>query len=315
MIVQLLVGVVVFVTAVKLLNRPRENDPAKRIARLVEPRRVHATDDAKLAGFADRFTAATEPWLARLPGWASFANRLERGGVERRPVAVAWLVAAVALFLAFVMLLAGAGLFTTALVVVLALGAAHGWLHLRIARRRRAFEERLPDVLTEIASALRAGHGFLQALQAVAADAAPPIGPELLRALTEARLGRPLEDALLSMGTRVRSKDLDFVLDAVLVQRQVGGSLAGIFELVSDSVRGRQQFAMKVRALTGMGRLSAGVLLALPILMALVLTLLNSTYMAPLFTTGLGRMLIVGSVVLLAIGTVWLQRVAAADVA
>ena len=168
-------------------------------------------------------------------------------------------------------------------------------------------------MLTEIGSALRAGHGFLQALQAVALDAAPPVGPELQRALAEARLGRPLEDALLSMGARVRSDDLDFVLDAVLVQRQVGGSLAGIFELVSESVRGRQQFAMKVRALTGMGRLSAGVLLALPVLIGLVLTFLNGAYMSPLFTTGTGRMLLGGSVVLLSIGMVWLQRVAAAE--
>jgi tight adherence protein B len=219
-----------------------------------------------------------------------------------------WLLAA-ALLLAAVLGLAAGGplggvvaLFAAAACIRLALG-------LRASRRRRAFDEHLPDVLAEISSALRAGHGFLQAVQAVAADAPSPIGPELQRVLAEARLGRPLEDALLAAGDRIGSEDFDFVLDAVVVQRQVGGSLAGIFEIVGDSVRQRQQAELKLRALTATGRMSAAVLLGLPIVIALGLTLLNHAYMQPLYDTGTGRMLLGGSIALIAVGSVWLHRI------
>ena len=85
--------------------------------------------------------------------------------------------------------------------------------------------------------------------------------------LTETRLGRPMDDALTDMAERVGSKNLSFVVTAVTIQRQVGGSLAGIFDMVADAVRNRQQFARKIKALTAMGRTSAYVLVGLPFFM------------------------------------------------
>ena len=110
--------------------------------------------------------------------------------------------------------------------------------------------------------------------------------------LTETRLGRPMDDALADMAERVGSNNLSFVVTAVTIQRQVGGSLAGIFDMVADAVRNRQQFARKIRGLTAMGRMSAYVLVGVPFFMAGTITLLNTDYMRPLFQTGTGQKLL-----------------------
>src|SRR5207237_10688188 len=88
------------------------------------------------------------------------------------------------------------------------------------------------------------------------------------RVLTDTRLGRPMDEALDEMADRVGSKNLQFVITAVTIQRQVGGSLAGLFDMVAEAVRNRQQFARKIRSLTAMGRMSAYVLCGLPFFLA-----------------------------------------------
>jgi tight adherence protein B len=194
---------------------------------------------------------------------------------------------------------------------LLAVGLLRAFLALRVSRRRRAFEDQLPELLSSLGSALRAGHGLNQALAAVAADAPEPTSTEIGRVLAEARLGRPVEDALGDLGGRIGSQDLDFVLDAIVIQRQVGGSLAGIFELVGESVRQRQQFALRMRALTAMGRTSALVLIALPFGLGLVLSVLNRGYLHPLLSTGEGQLMLAVAAVLMTVGALWLKTIVA----
>ena len=117
--------------------------------------------------------------------------------------------------------------------------------------------------------------------------------------LTETRLGRPMDEALADMAARIGSKNVSFVVTAVTIQRQVGGSLAGIFDMVADAVRNRQQFARKIRSLTAMGRASAYVLWALPFFVLGTSTLLNREYMDPLYRTSTGhKLMIVGLVMI-----------------
>ena len=123
-----------------------------------------------------------------------------------------------------------------------------------------------PDLLVTLAASLKAGHSFRQGIQAVVDEGQPPASKEFNRVLTETRLGRPMDDALADMAERIGSKNLSFVVTAVTIQRQVGGSLAGIFDMVADAVRNRQQFARKIRSLTAMGRVSAYVLVGDPVL-------------------------------------------------
>src|SRR6185369_8617593 len=141
------------------------------------------------------------------------------------------------------------------------------WIWLKMRKRLKAFEDQLPDLLITIAASLKAGHSFKQGLQAVVDEGHPPANKEIKRVLTEASLGRSMDDALADMSERLGSKNFEFAITAVTIQRQVGGSLATLFDMVADTVRQRQQFARKVRALTAMGRMSAYTLIAIPFLL------------------------------------------------
>ena len=148
-------------------------------------------------------------------------------------------------------------------------------------KRIRAFEDQLPDLLITIAASLKAGHSFKQGLQAVVDEGHPPANDEIRRVLTEASLGRSMDDALAEMADRVGSANFEFAITAVTIQRQVGGSLASLFDMVADTVRQRQQFARKIRALTAMGRMSAYTLIGIPFFIAGTVTLLNRELHAP----------------------------------
>jgi tight adherence protein B len=160
-----------------------------------------------------------------------------------------------------------------------------------------------------LSASLRAGHSFDQALQVVSADIGQPAERELQRVVGEVQLGRALDDALLDLGNRVGSVDLAFVLAAITVQREVGGSLASLFELVADTVRAREQFRRKLRALTGMVRTSANVLTALPFVAALFITALDGSYMRPLWRSSSGHLLVAAALAMMTVGTAVLRRI------
>jgi tight adherence protein B len=176
------------------------------------------------------------------------------------------------------------------------------WVRMKARKRKRMFEDQLADVLTTISSSLKAGHSFNQSLNAVIKETPNPTSEEFQRVMTEARLGMPLEDALETMAKRLGSNDFDFVVTTVNIQRTVGGSLAEILEMVGDTVRGRQQFRKKVKALTSMGTASAYVLLAMPVFMAGILTLMNRRYMQPLFYTDTGHKLLMAGAFFMVVG-------------
>ncbi|HVA31654.1 MAG TPA: type II secretion system F family protein, partial [Gaiellaceae bacterium] len=160
-----------------------------------------------------------------------------------------------------------------------------------------------------IAASLKAGHSFRHAVQAVVDEGAEPAAKEFRRVLTETRLGRTMDDALAEMSDRIGSKNLAFVLTAVTIQRQIGGSLAGLFDMVADTVRQRQQFARKIRGLTAMGRMSAYVLAGLPFFIAFMVTLINPAYMTPLWHTTTGHDLVAIGVSMLMVGSLILKKI------
>ncbi|MGZ4440382.1 MAG: type II secretion system F family protein, partial [Gaiellaceae bacterium] len=163
--------------------------------------------------------------------------------------------------------------------------------------------------LDNLAASLKAGHGFDHALHNLSTDIGDPAGREFRRVVAEVHLGRPLESALADLGKRVRSKDLEFVLDAISVQRQVGGSLADLFALVAETVRQREQFRRKLKAITGLPRMSARILTGLPIVVALLLSAINHSYMAPLWRSGGGRIMLLVTLAMIAVGSVMLRRI------
>jgi len=197
------------------------------------------------------------------------------------------------------------------LVAGFAVGAAGPFVVVTMKARKRlkAFDNQLPDLLITLAASLKAGHSFRQGIQTVVDEGQEPASKEFKRVLTDAQLGRPMEDSLSEMATRVGSKNFTFVINAVTIQRQVGGSLAGLFDMVAETVRQRQQFARRIRSLTAMGRLSAYVLVGLPFFLAFVMTLVNRDFMSPLWERHAGHLLIATGLTMMAIGSAILKKI------
>jgi tight adherence protein B len=265
----------------------------------------------RLVGSFGGVLGATEQVGVRFARWRSFERLLERAQVPLRAVELLYAMLGAGFGLALLAALFGPPPLVILLAMCTGLTLPLVLVALRARRRRRAFEDQLPDVLLTLASGLKAGQSFRQGIQTVVDEGQDPAVTEFGLVLNESRLGRPLEAALKDMADRVGSKDFAFVVSAVTIQRQAGGSLAGIFDLVSDAVRERQQFGRRIKALTATGRMSAYVLVALPIGLALALTAINGEYMAPLFTTPLGRVMIGAGLVMMAIGSLILRKIVA----
>lgn len=251
----------------------------------------------------------TESALGELSAWRRLGRLIERSGLTLSIGAVPYLAGAAALCFGLFGAVIGVGsILTIALMLV---GLASPLLVFSIAARRRtkAFDRQLPDVLATVASTLRAGHGLRTAMRAVSEDGSPPASQEFSRVLGEERLGRPLGDAITAMCERIGSEDLEYVATAIKVHSQAGGSLATIFDTLSETVRERQRHARKVRALTSMGRMSAMVLTCLPFALAFIMTTISPHYMAPFYKTSSGQALIVFSIISMGIGGLLLRRI------
>jgi tight adherence protein B len=247
--------------------------------------------------------------LGRHSQWRSIQRLLVRGDVPLRPAEFLWLMLGSAILGCLVFAVAGAPALLVLLATCISGAIPYGFVALRVRRRSRAFEDQLPDMLTTIAASLKAGHSFKHGLQAVVEEAQPPASNELKRVLTEAGLGRPLDDALADMAERVGSENFGFAITAVTIQRQVGGSLATLFDMVSETVRNRQQFARKIRSLTAMGRMSAYTLVGVPFFIGGMVTLMNAQYMRPLFHSSTGHLLLFMGFGMLAIGAMILKKI------
>ena len=201
-------------------------------------------------------------------------------------------------------------------IVIAAIGGAFPTLLLRQALKRRSdqLREQLPDVLTIMASSLRAGHSFLQSLDTVAKEITQPAAAEFQRVVAEIRLGRPAEDALEALAERVGSPDFKWAVLAVNIQREVGGNLAEILDTVADTLRERAMLRRQIKVLTAEGRLSAWVLGALPFAIALYMYAVNPTSIGKLFDNTYGIIMIVVALVLLVAGILWMRKIVDIDV-
>jgi len=183
------------------------------------------------------------------------------------------------------------------------------YLNSRHRNRRKRFERQLPDTLTLLSSSLRAGFSLMQGLEAVAQEIADPMRKELQRVFTEVRLGRSVEDALQDSAVRMESRDLEWTVMAIRIQREVGGNLAVLLDTVSDTMVKRERVRRELSALTAEGRLSAIVLSAISPLLLLVIWLLQPEYLKPLWTEPIGIVAIVGALALEVAGWFWLRKI------
>ena len=285
----------------------------KRIAAYTEPKKraieIPGVAPVKISMLSQLF-AATEKIAGSLNYWKRLAFRLEQADLPLRAAEVVYIQMGALLILGvfgrFVL-----GLNGLLELVPLATGLLLPSLFVRFMAKRRlnAFEGQLPETLITLAASLKAGHAFNSALASVVKEGADPTSKELGRVAQEIQLGMTSEAALEAMAQRMNSTNFGFVVMAVNIQRTVGGSLAEILDMVADTVRQRQQFTRKVKALTAQGRMSAYVLLAMPFLMGLAIFALNPAYMSILFTSTAGKFMIGGSLVMMAIGAMIIRKI------
>jgi tight adherence protein B len=188
------------------------------------------------------------------------------------------------------------------------------WVRRARSKRQKRMGEQLADVLGILASSLRAGHSFLQALDQVANEIKDPSASEFHRVVSEIRLGRSVDQAMVEMAERVGSEDLRWAIMAVNIQRQVGGNLAEVLDIVANTVRERAYVQRQVRVLSAEGRISIAILAALPFGMFAYLALTNPSYVMLLFTTMMGRILLVAGAALMSLGFFVMTRIVRIDV-
>lgn len=194
-----------------------------------------------------------------------------------------------------------------------------GFLRLRQRQRRVKFARQLADALMLLVSSLRSGYSFLKGIELVAAEMDDPIAKELKRTLREVQLGSTVDQALLNLAHRVNNSDLEIVVSAFLVQRDVGGNLTELMEKVAETIRERLRIEGDIRVLTAQGRISGAIVTAVPIVVFVAILLINPGYFAVMFqgpffkvgpfTVPLGMALLSGAVVLQAIGALWIYRI------
>lgn len=161
------------------------------------------------------------------------------------------------------------------------------YLTIRARNRIKAFNDQLGDTITLMANSLRSGYSFLQTLDMVAREAPSPVSTEFNRVVQEVGLGRSTEEALDGLLRRIPSDDLELLITAVNIQHEVGGNLAQILDTIGHTIRERVRIKGEIRTLTAQGRISAYVITALPVALAIFISVINPEYMAPIFTFGL----------------------------
>jgi tight adherence protein B len=256
----------------------------------------------------------SEKAVAQRGGQGKLEAKLDRAGIVLRPNEWVLLQAVAAV--------AGAVLLALLLPpwAGLPLGLAAGWggteayRSVRAGRRARRFGELLPEALQLVVGALRSGFSLSQAVDALVREGPEPVAGEFGRALAETRLGGEMEDALERAADRNASRDLAWLVMAIRIQREVGGNLSEVLETAVETMRERARIRRHVRALSAEGRLSAYVLVGMPIAVAAYLFASRREYLEPLYTEPLGLLMLGAGVLLLLTGVFWMSRLVKLEV-
>ena len=234
-------------------------------------------------------------------------EKLDSAGLRKQPgdyLLIAGAFTFVAVVLGFLL----GGVLIAVLMLLLAPVGLLLFLNALVARRRKKFDEQVPDSLQMFAGGLRAGHSLLRSVDAAAEETEAPMKEELNRVVNETRIGRDLGESLAEVALRTDNEDFASITRAIEIHREVGGDLAQVLDNVGETIRDRNQLRGQVKALSAEGRMSAMVLMALPIVMFIGLTLFNPLYSRVFLSTFPGFLMIVAAVVLLSVGGFWLSR-------
>jgi tight adherence protein B len=288
--------------------RPAPSDLQRRVADFVS---LYTPGEQKpsAGGLAEVVRVGSErSFVERSSRWRKFAEDLEIAEIAISPLQIVLgtaIATGVAMFLF-------AGVFRSnvfgvfgLLVPLFVYNAIKG----KLAKKRRAFSDQLPDALQVISSAMRAGHTIVGALAVVSIESPEPTASEVRRAVADEQLGVPLDTALDRVARRMVSREFEQVAVVAGLQREAGGNAAEVLDRVAETVRERIELRQLVRSLTAQGRLSRWILTLLPPGLAGIIALLDPGYLSPLFDKSAGRAILVFSGIMIVVGSLMIKKI------
>ena len=304
----------IFLAGALLIGMVRPDDRARRLAARIErygSRHVPRRSERPTARIASRLvspvlTGSTEENLT---------VRLDLAGIQWDPAE--WVLAGAGASLVLMIVLA---VLLGNVFIAVALGALAGWLGMKtglsflIQRRRAKFADQLPDMLQFVAGSLRSGFSLGQGLDAAVREDTQPVAGEFSRALAESRIGVDLEDALDQVADRMESSDLRWTVIAIRIQRETGGNLAEVLGNTVETMRERAMLKRHVRALSAEGRLSAYILVSLPIFIGGWIFLTRRSYLRPMYTSTVGIILLTIAALMIGGGALWMRKLVKVEV-
>ncbi|MCB1029983.1 MAG: type II secretion system F family protein [Acidimicrobiales bacterium] len=272
---------------------------------------VQSTEtDGALAQTAilQRAVEMTEEFAERQGFLTKVEGALERANLPLRAAEAMFFFGVGVILLALVGFFLG-GLIPGVIIVVLSVLIPPAVVNFMASRRAKKFQSLLPDTLQLLSGSLRAGYSLLQGVEAVSKEVGEPMGQELRRVITEARLGREVEDAMEAVAERMDSADFAWAVMAIRIQREVGGNLSELLMTVADTMIHRERLRRDISALTAEGKLSAMILGLLPVGLGAFMWMSNPEYMAPLAETGMGNFLLLVALISGLIGFAWMKKI------
>jgi tight adherence protein B len=259
--------------------------------------------------FLKRAVNITGDLAERQGGLEKVADLLEQADVPLRPAEALFFYVAGVIVAGIAAAVLSGDFLVLVMVILIALLAPNFIVKFRVKRRSKKFVAQLPDMLQLLSGTLRAGYSIAQGFEAVSTEIDDPMGRELRRVMAEARLGRPIEDALDGAAERTHSEDFGWAVMAIRIQREVGGNLAELLMTVADTMTQRERLRRDVAALTAEGRMSAIVLGCLPPGLAGVMWVMNPEYIGRLTNDTIGLILLAVAGVAMLIGFAWMKKI------
>jgi tight adherence protein B len=206
------------------------------------------------------------------------------------------------------------GLWLTSIPIRLALAVAlallpYLWMRFQRDMRFRKFDNLLPDAIDLITRALRAGHSVSSAIEMVGQEVPEPVGPEFRKVFEQQNFGLPFRDSLEDLARRIPIADLQFLVTAILVQKETGGNLVEVLDKTSAVIRERLRLKGELRIYTAQGRLTGWILGLLPFIMFVLLSLVNSNYTKILIEDPVGQQLVIAGMILMGIGFYTIRKI------
>jgi tight adherence protein B len=258
--------------------------------------------------------------LSQIPALDNFLRRSERVSAIQKMLAQAGMSLRAGNFLGLSALTAIAGAIVAFFLsrnnpavawaaLVIGFLLPYSYVSYRRNKRFEKFEELFPEAIDTLARAVRAGHAFTTALEMIASEVSEPVSSEFRKLYEEQKFGMPVRDALINLTERMPLVDVKFFVTAVMLQRETGGNLAEILDNLSYVIRERFKIQRQVRVYTAQGRLTMGLLMAMPPVIVATMLVLNPAFIHPLFADPIGHTLLVLGITLQTIGYFWIRKI------